>query len=112
VFTLEPNFKVFKLFNSTKQNSKGLGHELGQLDCWAAPQQRTKTAKNKTKQQVLDSNTSWSWRLGLLLLDSTVHNTTWRHWRAATAACALGTGGLAACCLECLLSNANFPWIQ
>jgi hypothetical protein len=67
VFTLEPNFKVFKLFNSTKQNSKGLLESWTRT--WTVGQQRTKTTKKKTKQQVLDSNTSW--RLGLLLLDST-----------------------------------------
>jgi hypothetical protein len=77
VFTLEPNFKVFKLFNSTKQNSKGLleswtvRHELG-----LSKEQKQERTKQNSKSWSLDSNTSW--RLGLLAVAVRQHSTTWR----------------------------------
>jgi hypothetical protein len=90
------------------------------LESWT--EQRTKTANNKTKQQVLVSWTAT--RLGVGDLDCWAlavavgqHSTTWRHGvqHCSSAACALGwavgTGAWRACCLEleleCLLSKSN-----
>jgi hypothetical protein len=91
VFTLEPNFKIFKLFNSTKQNSKGLleswtvGHELG-------------LRKEQKQQRTKQNSKSWSLGQQHALETWTVGCCCWtaqHHMACSTAACALGTGGLA-----------------